>query len=67
VGAVTRAVASPSLETPIALALVDFDLDATSLSIRDDAIDADVASERITLPFVEGSAASARLPTYAAD
>ncbi|WP_256288732.1 aminomethyltransferase family protein [Halobellus inordinatus] len=64
VGAVTRAVTSPSLETPIALALVDFDLDATSLSIRDDA---DVAAERIALPFVEGSAASARLPTYAAD
>jgi aminomethyltransferase len=67
VGAVTRAVASPSLETPIALALVDFDLDATSLSIRDDATDVEVAAAYTTLPFVEGSAASARLPTYAAD
>jgi len=61
VGEVTRAVESPSLETPIALALVDFDLHGGSLSIE---TDSDSDAVRTPLPFVDGSAVSARLPTY---
>ena len=62
IGEVTRAVESPSLEHPIALAVVDFDADTESVSIEggDDAIDA----IRTPLPFVDGSAVSERLPTY---
>jgi aminomethyltransferase len=61
IGEVTRAVESPSLEEPIALALVDFDVGSESLSVEsDDAIDA----VRTTLPFVDGSAVSERLPSY---
>ncbi|ELZ30078.1 glycine cleavage system protein T [Halogeometricum pallidum JCM 14848] len=64
VGEVTRGVASPSLEEPIALALVDFDLDADAVTVRVDGaeVDADVTA----LPFVEGSDASRRLPAYLA-
>ncbi|UIP00645.1 aminomethyltransferase family protein [Halobaculum sp. CBA1158] len=62
VGEVTRAVESPSLGGPIALAYVDFDANATDLTVR---VDGDeVAAERVDLPFVEGSARSGRLPTY---
>jgi len=63
VGTVTRGVESPSLDAPIALAAVDFGTAATDLTVR---VDGDaVAAERVPLPFVEGSARSARLPTYA--
>ncbi|QLG29086.1 aminomethyl transferase family protein [Halorarum halophilum] len=62
VGEVTRAVESPTLDAPVALAFVDFDSDGSDLTIR---VDGDeVAAERIDLPFVEGSADSARLPAY---
>jgi aminomethyltransferase len=62
VGEVTRAVVSPSLDAPIALAAIDYGTAATDLSVRVDG--ASVAAERVDLPFVEGSARSARLPTY---
>jgi aminomethyltransferase len=63
VGEVTRAVDSPTLDTPIALAVVDYDLDTdTTLTVR---VDGDeTAAERTTLPFVEGSDQSGRLPAY---
>lgn len=62
VGEVTRAVESPTLDAPVALAFVDFDAGDDDLSVR---VDGDeVAAERVDLPFVEGSADSARLPTY---
>jgi aminomethyltransferase len=62
VGTVTRAVESPTLGAPIALALVDARAVAADLSVRveDDA----VTAERVPLPFVSGSARSARVPTY---
>jgi aminomethyltransferase len=59
---VTRAVESPSLDAPVALATVDFGTTATDLTVR---VDGEaVAAERVPLPFVEGSARSARIPTY---
>ena len=58
VGEVTRGDTSPSLSRPIALALVDFGLEAGTVEV--DGKEASVA----TLPFVEGSATSARLPSY---
>ena len=63
VGDVTRAVDSPSLGEPAALALVDFGLDASAdLTVR---VDGDErAAERVDLPFVEGSDRSDRLPAY---
>jgi len=62
VGAVTRAVESPSLDAPIALAVVDEAAsDALTVRIEGDEVDA----ERRALPFVEGSDTSARLPRYA--
>jgi aminomethyltransferase len=70
VGEVTRAVQSPTLEVPIALALVDFGVEAASLSVGGDAADGGEAAltvERTSLPFIEGSATTARLPTYDID
>jgi aminomethyltransferase len=61
-GEVTRAVWSPSLEAPIALALVDFGFDTERVSV--DVADGAVGATPTDLPFVEGSAVSARLPTY---
>jgi len=61
VGEITRAVESPTLERPLALATVDWDT-AGDLTVR---VDGDaVGAERRDLPFVEGSAVSARLPAY---
>jgi aminomethyltransferase len=67
---VTRAVQSPSLDRPVALAFVDYDLpgrvaDGPGLAVRVDGaeVDATVAA----LPFVEGSARSGRLPAYPDD
>lgn len=60
VGEVTRAAESPSLEAPIALALIDGDPDKVTVRIDGDPTDASV----VPLPFVEGSDRSARLPTY---
>ena len=62
VGEVTRAAESPMLERPIALAMVDFALGEEKLSVRVDG--EDVPATRADLPFVDGSARSARLPTY---
>ncbi|MFC7249517.1 aminomethyltransferase family protein [Halomicroarcula sp. GCM10025324] len=62
VGEVTRAVDSPMRSAPIALATLDWDLPEDSLTVRID--DSPVGAQRVSLPFVEGSATSARLPTY---
>ena len=65
VGEVTRAVESPSLDEPIALALVDFAFDIDGCeSVAVNVADGSVAAVPTTLPFVEGSAVSSRLPTY---
>ncbi|WP_136603117.1 CAF17-like 4Fe-4S cluster assembly/insertion protein YgfZ [Salinigranum halophilum] len=64
VGEVTRAVESPLLDGPIALAFVDYDLPDRDddLTVR---VDGEaVAAELARLPFVEGSAQSGRLPRY---
>jgi len=62
VGEVTRGVDGPTAERPIALAYVESDVDAATLSVRVDG--EEVPAERAELPFVEGSARSARLPAY---
>ena len=66
VGTITSVVESPSIETPIALALINF---KTTLTDEDDiTITANdshpIEATPATLPFVEGSATSARIPTY---
>ncbi|MFB6244277.1 MAG: aminomethyltransferase family protein [Halobaculum sp.] len=60
-GEVTRGVHSPTLETPIALAYVDFDT-PSDVTVRVDG--AELPATVTTLPFVEGSARSARIPEY---
>ncbi|PSP54151.1 glycine cleavage system protein T, partial [Halobacteriales archaeon QH_7_68_42] len=63
VGEVTRAAESPSREDPLALALVETDAadrERVAVRVDDDEVSATVES----LPFVEGSGRSARLPTY---
>ena len=62
VGAVTRAVESPMEAAPIALAMVDWDLPGEALTVRVD--DEPVGAQQVSLPFVDGSADSARLPRY---
>ncbi|WP_306054018.1 CAF17-like 4Fe-4S cluster assembly/insertion protein YgfZ [Natronococcus wangiae] len=62
VGEVTRADASPLLENVIALAVVDYGLEADEVTVRVDG--AEVPATRTELPFVEGSDRSDRLPTY---
>jgi aminomethyltransferase len=67
VGEVTRAVESPSLERPIALAYVDYDVPARAdeeggLTVRVDGDDVDATVQ--ALPFVAGSDRSGRLPQY---
>jgi aminomethyltransferase len=62
VGEVTRTAESPSLEAPIALAVVEFDLTGEELAVRTDR--AEVQARTVDLPFVEGSGRSARLPRY---
>ena len=62
VGEVTRAVESPMCETPLALALFDSDLTVDEMTVR---IDGEERATRVeSLPFVEGSDRSARLPSY---
>ncbi|WP_255151977.1 aminomethyltransferase family protein [Halorarius halobius] len=61
-GEVTRAVDSPTLEEPLALALVDYGADIESATVRVDGEEREAT--RRALPFVEGSDTSARLPTY---
>jgi aminomethyltransferase len=62
VGEVTRGVASPSLERPVAFALVDFDCAATELTVRVGG--EEMSARRSDLPFVAGSDRSGRLPVY---
>jgi len=64
IGEVTRAVQSPSLDRPIALAYVESGaLEETStVAVRVDGDDADATVT--ALPFVEGSGESARRPRY---
>ncbi|MFB6220211.1 MAG: aminomethyltransferase family protein [Halolamina sp.] len=61
VGEVTRARWSPTCSEPLALALADWDAEGIS-GVR--VAGAEVAAERVTLPFVEGSQRSGRLPQY---
>jgi aminomethyltransferase len=61
VGEVTRAVESPMLDAPIALAYVEFDT-GDDLAVRVGG--GDVNAERADLPFYEGSELSGRLPKY---
>jgi aminomethyltransferase len=62
VGDVTRAVHSPSLDAPVALAAVDYDAPTDGLTVRVGGDD--VPAELTPLPFVDGSATSARRPAY---
>ena len=62
VGEVTRAAWSPLLGQPIALALVDYDIEATALTVRVEGEEVPVV--RRELPFVDGSERSGRLPAY---
>jgi len=62
VGEITRAVDSPTREGPIAMASVDWDAPEDGLTVR---VDGDgLPADRHALPFVDGSAVSARLPSY---
>ncbi|ELY45079.1 CAF17-like 4Fe-4S cluster assembly/insertion protein YgfZ [Natronorubrum sulfidifaciens] len=62
VGEVTRAGESPSLESVIALALVDYGLESEALTVR---VGGEEVPATVTaLPFVEGSDRSGRLPAY---
>ena len=66
VGEVTRAVESPSREDPLALALVETDAaDRERVAVRVGGDEVSAAVE--SLPFVEGSDRSARLPTYSGE
>jgi aminomethyltransferase len=60
-GDVTRACWSPTLDAPLALALVEWGADDIS-SVRVDGEER--PAERLELPFVEGSQQSGRLPQY---
>ncbi|WP_323171973.1 aminomethyltransferase family protein [Natrialba sp. PRR66] len=62
IGEITRAGVSPILESPIALALVEFGLEADAVTVRVDG--EEVPAVRTELPFVDGSDDSARLPVY---
>ncbi len=64
VGTVTRAARAPSLDAPAAMAYVPFDLDAGEDELSVATPDGPVPAGVVDLPFVEGSARSARLPTY---
>ena len=62
VGEVTRADLSPALGAPIAMALVEYGLETDELTVRIDGND--VAADIVSLPFVDGSSLSGRLPQY---
>ncbi|WP_430504196.1 aminomethyltransferase family protein [Haloparvum sp. PAK95] len=62
VGELTRVVNAPTMDHHVALALVDYDLETENLQVRVDGDDE--PATLVDLPFVEGSARSARLPTY---
>ena len=62
IGEVTRGIESPTLDTPIALALVEYGLDTRNVAVRIDGKERNASVEM--LPFVDGSDRSGRLPTY---
>ncbi|MFB6300529.1 MAG: aminomethyltransferase family protein [Halobacteriales archaeon] len=62
VGEVTRSIDSPSREQPLAFAYVNYDTVPGDMTVRIDGDDVDATLE--SLPFVEGSSVSGRLPTY---
>ena len=62
VGEVTRGVASPTLGEPIALALLEYGFEGDSVTVRVEGEEREASAE--TLPFVEGSDRSGRLPAY---
>jgi aminomethyltransferase len=66
VGEVTRAAVGESYGGPVAFAYVGFDDagDVTGVGVREDGTERTVPATVVDLPFVEGSARSARLPTY---
>jgi len=65
VGEITRAVDSPSLDEPIALAMVEYETELSDLEIEVD--DGTVSATGRDLPFITGSADSLRLPRYPAE
>jgi aminomethyltransferase len=62
IGEVTRGVASPTLGEPIALALLEYGFEGDSVTVRVEGEEREASAE--TLPFVEGSDRSGRLPAY---
>lgn len=62
VGELTRVVNAPTMDHHVALALVDYGLETETLQVRVDGDDE--PATLVDLPFVEGSATSARLPAY---
>ncbi|MFQ3320422.1 MAG: aminomethyltransferase [Natronomonas sp.] len=62
VGEVTRGDHSPALDAPLAMALLEYGLDAESVTVRVDGDD--IEADVVSLPFVDGSAHSRRLPEY---
>lgn len=60
IGTVTRSASSPIRDEPIAFALVSEESTALTVQLENEFVEA----ARTELPFVEGSARSARLPTY---
>ena len=62
VGEITRADHSPALDTPIALALVEYGLETEQLTVRADGENVDAGLTE--LPFVDGSSRSGRLSQY---
>ncbi|MFC3478141.1 CAF17-like 4Fe-4S cluster assembly/insertion protein YgfZ [Halobacterium litoreum] len=66
VGEVTRAAESPTLEEPLALAFVDYDVggDAGDGALAVETDGGDASANLADLPFVDGGERSARLPTY---
>ncbi len=61
VGEVTRAVDSPVLDSPIALAFVDYGFEG-ELQVRIDGTE--VSADRVELPFLSTDSPSGRLPQY---
>jgi aminomethyltransferase len=62
IGEVTRAAVSPMREQGVALAVVDYDVEAGDVTLE--TADGDVGGEITALPFVAGGERSARLPSY---
>ena len=64
VGEATRGAESPTLEAPVALALVEYELDTDAVPVRVEG--EEVPADVVELAIVEGSARSRRLPEYRA-